>query len=146
MWDRWLHPITVCGIVFYCLMCVVVLLNIACQPIDMICADIYWYKCRNLKYQFVLYSPVEEVELTPWSRATHICVSKLTIIGSDNGLSPGRRRAIIWTSAGILIDHVYSRHFWQCTVIIVKTIIKTHAWVKRIQRNKVLLKYIHVHN
>ena len=33
---------------------------------------------------------------------THICVSKLTIIGSDNGLSPGRRQAIIWTNAGIL--------------------------------------------
>ena len=27
----------------------------------------------------------------------------LTIIGSDNGLSPGRRQAITWTSAGILL-------------------------------------------
>ena len=26
----------------------------------------------------------------------------LTIIGSDNGLSPGRRQAIIWTNAGIM--------------------------------------------
>ena len=26
--------------------------------------------------------------LTHWGRATHICVGKLTIIGSDNGLSP----------------------------------------------------------
>ena len=34
---------------------------------------------------------------------THICVSKSTIIGSDNGLSPGRRQAIIWTDAGILL-------------------------------------------
>ena len=33
--------------------------------------------------------------LTHWGRATHICVSKLTIIASDNGLSPGRRQAII---------------------------------------------------
>ena len=33
----------------------------------------------------------------------HICVSKLTIIGSDNGLSPERRQAIIWTNAGILL-------------------------------------------
>ena len=31
-------------------------------------------------------------------RVTHICVSELTIIGSDNGLSPGRRQAIVnWT-------------------------------------------------
>ena len=34
---------------------------------------------------------------------THICVSKLTIIGSDNGLSPGRHQAIIWTNAGIML-------------------------------------------
>ena len=34
---------------------------------------------------------------------THICVSKFTIIGSDNGWSPGRRQAIIWTNAGILL-------------------------------------------
>ena len=33
---------------------------------------------------------------------THICVGNLTIIGSDNGLSPGRRQAIIWTNAGLL--------------------------------------------
>ena len=33
----------------------------------------------------------------------HICVSKLTIIGSDNGLLPDRRQAIIWTNAGILV-------------------------------------------
>ena len=32
----------------------------------------------------------------------HICVKKLALIGSDNGLSPGRRQAIIWTNAGIL--------------------------------------------
>ena len=29
--------------------------------------------------------------LTHWVQATHKCVSKLTIIGPDNGLSPGRR-------------------------------------------------------
>ena len=34
---------------------------------------------------------------------THICVIKLFILGSDNGLSPGRRQAIIWTKAGILL-------------------------------------------
>ena len=42
-------------------------------------------------------------ELTHWVRVTHICVSKMTIIGSDNGLSPGRRQAIIWINAGILL-------------------------------------------
>ena len=42
------------------------------------------------------------VHLTHWGRATHICVGNVTIIGSDNGLSPGRRQAIIQTYAGIL--------------------------------------------
>ena len=32
----------------------------------------------------------------------HICISKLAIIGSDNGLSPAQRQDIIWTHAGIL--------------------------------------------
>ena len=41
--------------------------------------------------------------LTDWGRVTHICVSNLTIIGSDNDLSPDRRQAIIWTNAGILL-------------------------------------------
>ena len=38
-----------------------------------------------------------------WDRVTHICASKLTVIGPDNGLSPGRRQAIIWTNAGLLL-------------------------------------------
>ena len=37
-----------------------------------------------------------------WGRGTHICVGEQTIIDSGNGLSPGRRQAIIWTNAGIL--------------------------------------------
>ena len=41
--------------------------------------------------------------LTHWGRVTHICIGKLTIIGSDNGLLPGRRHAIIWTNAEILL-------------------------------------------
>ena len=34
---------------------------------------------------------------------THTCVGNVTIVGSDNGLSPGRRQAIIWTTSGILL-------------------------------------------
>ena len=41
--------------------------------------------------------------LPHWGRMTHICIINLTIIGSDNGLSPGRRQAIIWTIAGIFV-------------------------------------------
>ena len=41
--------------------------------------------------------------LTHWGWVTHICIGKLTNIGSDNGLSPGRHEAIIWTNAGMLL-------------------------------------------
>ena len=47
--------------------------------------------------------PGLRIDLTHWGRVTHICVGNLTIIGSDNGLSPDRRQAIIWTNAGILL-------------------------------------------
>ena len=38
--------------------------------------------------------------LTHWGRMMHICVIKVTIISSDNGLWPDRCQAIIWTNAG----------------------------------------------
>ena len=44
---------------------------------------------------------------THYGLVTRICVGNLTIIGSDNSLSPGRRQTIIWTNAGmLLIGHV----------------------------------------
>ena len=49
--------------------------------------------------------------LTHWGRVTHMCVSKLTTIGSDNGLSPGRRQAIIWSNAGILFNWTLGTNF-----------------------------------
>ena len=42
---------------------------------------------------------------------THICVSDLTSIGSDNGLSPGRRQAIIRTNAEILLIRPLGTNF-----------------------------------
>ena len=44
--------------------------------------------------------------LTHWGRVTHICIMKLAIIGSYNGLSTGRHQAIIWTNAGILFQSI----------------------------------------
>ena len=51
------------------------------------------------------------LQLIHWGRVTHICVKKLTIIVSDNGLSPGRRQAIIWTNAGILLIRTSGTNF-----------------------------------
>ena len=41
----------------------------------------------------------------------YICVSKLTIIGSDNGLLPGRCQAIIWTNPGLLLKRTLGTNF-----------------------------------
>ena len=47
----------------------------------------------------------EFVDLTNFlyteGQVMHICVNKLTNIGSDNGLLPDRRHDIIWTYAGL---------------------------------------------
>ena len=55
-------------------------------------------------------------ELTHWGRVTHICVSDLTIIGSDNGLSPGRRQAIIRTNAGIMLKRPLGTNFGEILI------------------------------
>ena len=44
-----------------------------------------------------------ELVLSHWGRVMHICISKLTTIGSDTDLAPTRRQAIIWTNGGILL-------------------------------------------
>ena len=62
-----------------------------------------WSQCADIKYLFhKLKSSSFNRLLTHWGRVTQICISNLTIIGSDNDLSPGRRQAINWTNAGIL--------------------------------------------
>ena len=65
---------------------------------------IYWtlhrFCCVNIFHSNVA---CPTAILTHWGRVTHICVSKLIIIGSDNGLSPDRCQTIIWTNAGILL-------------------------------------------
>ena len=51
-------------------------------------------------------------------RMVHICFIKLSIIVSDNGLSPGRHLAIIWTNAGMLLIWTLGTNF---TEILSKT-------------------------
>ena len=56
--------------------------------------------------------------LTHWGRETHLCVRGLTSIGSDNGLSPGRRQAIIWTDAGISSIRPQGTNFSEISIAI----------------------------
>ena len=64
------------------------------------------------------------LELTHWGWVTHICVCKLTIIGSDNGLSPDRRQAIIWTNAGILLIWPLGTNFSEMLIEIYTSLFK----------------------
>ena len=64
--------------------------------------------CRKKHYRFHMFRRLMKFHPSPYfltrrGRATYICVSKLILIGSDNGLSPGRHQAIIWTNAGVLL-------------------------------------------
>ena len=68
--------------------------------------------------------------LTHWGRVTHICVSKLTTIGSDNGLSPGRRQAIIWTNAGILLIGPLGTNFSE---ILIEILTRKCVWKCRLR-------------
>ena len=45
-------------------------------------------------------------------------MGNLTIIGSHNGLSPGRRQAIIWTNAGILLIRPLGTNLWSSDMLI----------------------------
>ena len=72
------------------------------------------YDCTNVSLSVTQWSGLVHFGLdllTHWGRVTHICISKLTIIGSDNGLLPGRRQAIIWTNVGILLNGTLGIYF-----------------------------------
>ena len=70
--------------------------------------NMHFSRCK--KFEDLWYLECYDI-LTHWGRVTHICVSKLTTIGSDNGLSPERRQAIIWTNAGILLIGTLGTNF-----------------------------------
>ena len=70
--------------------------------LDKLYLHIIWVMVSLLLSHWNLINPISAV-LTHWGRVTHICVFNLTIISSDNGLSPGRRQTIIRTNAGILL-------------------------------------------
>ena len=56
------------------------------------------------------------IYISHWGRVMHICIGKQTIIGSDNGLSPGRHQAIIWTDAGILLFGPLGTNFSEISI------------------------------
>ena len=87
----------------------------------------------NISHKSILIYWIDQ--LTHWGRVTHVCVSDLTSIGSDNGLSPGRRQAIIRTNAGILLIRPLGRNFSEFLVeIIIFSFKKTRLNVSSAKR------------
>ena len=75
-----------------------------------------WWNIAAPKYRFIYIKQSNsqsnsQKTLIHWGRVTHICIGNLTIIGSDYGLSPGRRQAIIWTNDGILLNGPLGTNF-----------------------------------
>ena len=54
-------------------------------------------------------------------------VSKLTIIGSDNGLSPSRRQAIIWKNYRILLIGPLETNFSEILIVTSYVFVKENA-------------------
>ena len=81
--------------------------------------DIITYTCWDYNWSMSVKGDLRDNVLTHWGRVTHICVGKQTIIGSDNGLSPGRRQAIIWTNAGILLIGPFRTNFSEISIKII---------------------------
>ena len=72
---------------------------------------VYVLKVRNCFLIRIRISSNDSWWRHEWKHIPHICVGKLTIIGSGNGLSPDRRQAIIWTNAGILLIEPLGTNF-----------------------------------
>ena len=82
---------------------------------------------KYIWYQIII------INLTHWGQMTHMCVNKQTIIGSDNGLLPGQRQAIIWTNAGILLIGPLGTNVSETSVKFIhfhsrKLVWKRHLW------------------
>ena len=56
------------------------------------------------------------LKLTHWGLVMHICVSKLVIISSGNGLSPGQVEAIIRTNAETLLFDPWETQFSEIVI------------------------------
>ena len=74
--------------------------------------------------------------LTHWDRVMHVCVSKLTSISSDNGLSPARRQAIILTNAGILLIGPLGTNLSEILIEITYIFIKENAFENVVRKKR----------
>ena len=58
----------------------------------------------------------------------HICISNVTIIGLDYGLSPGRHQAILWSNAWILLTRSLLTNFSEILIVFQRVSFKENAF------------------
>ena len=111
LYEQWWHPTTEFGSLF------VIAVKKICNDSNY-CNFINWrerlpcFPVTSHKCDLCLYSSITCSQmLTHWGRVMHICVGKLKIIGSDNGLAPSWRQAILWTNAGLLSIRTLRTYF-----------------------------------
>ena len=75
-----------------------------------------WLLAILIKYLYFQPHLPGHNQLTHWVQVTHICVSELTIIDSDNGFLAGRRQAIIWNNAGLLLIEPLGTNFSEISI------------------------------
>ena len=88
----------------------------------------FWWIVTS--HHWIISSMLQSISvLTHWGRVTHIYASDLTSIDSDNGLSSGRRQAIIRTNAGILL-------IWPLGITFSEILIEIHIFSFKKMRSK----------
>ena len=83
--------------------------------------NIAWWKPAKATKWIIIH---DHITLTHWGRVTHICVHNLTIIGSNNSLSPGRLPAINGTNADILLIGTLRTNFSEILIQILTLSLK----------------------
>ena len=90
-------------------------------------------------------SPPGGAVLTHWGWVTHICIRNPNIIVSDNGVSHGRCRAIIWTNVRILLIWHLGTNISEILITIHKLSFKKMHFKMSIKwRPFCLPQYVHV--
>ena len=89
--------------------------------------------------------------LNHYGQVMDICIDKLTIIDSDNCLSPGRHQAIIWTNAGMGLIGPLGTNFRKISIgIQTFSFMKMHLKMWPVKWHPFcvsfnVLKYLHLH-
>ena len=88
--------------------------RVSVQPVKGISSNYGWFHSTKREGE----SKTQFVWLTHWGRVPHICISKISIISSDIGLSPSQRQTITWTNAGILLIGYLGTNFGEIWIAI----------------------------